>query len=245
MIEINAATWAVLLVGALLVGIAKTALPGLATLPVAMYASVLPARESTAVLLVLLLTGDLVAIWRYREDADFRMLKRLVPPVLIGLALGATFLAFVDNVTMRRTIGGILLALTALTLWGMRRGLDEMAAHGWPARAGYGILGGFTTMAANSGGPVMVLYFLAARFDMATLMGTQAWFFFLVNVAKLPFSASLGLFHPEFALPLALLVPVVLVGAWLGRAVFKRLKQTWFDRAMLVLTVATAIYLLR
>ena len=244
MIELTALTWGVLITGALLVGIAKTALPGLATFVAAMFAAVLPARESTAVLLVLLMTGDLVAIWVYRRDADFRTLLRLAPPVIAGLVLGATFLAWADNTTMRRTIGVILLALTALTLWGMRRSLDAAAAQGSWARAGYGALGGFTTMAANSGGPVMTLYFLAARFDMMRFLGTQAWFFFLVNIAKLPFSVGLGLLSTDM-LPLLLLVPVTLSGAWLGRVTVRRLDQTWFNRIIIALTIVSSLYLLR
>ena len=244
MIELPAAAWVVLAVGALLVGIAKTALPGLATLAVAGYATVLPARESTAVLLVLLLTGDLVAIWAYRRDCDFTTLRRLVPTVLVGVVAGAAFLAFADNTTMRRTIGVILLALTALTLWGMRRGLDSAAAQGPWAQAGYGALGGFTTMAANSGGPVMTLYFLTARFDMMRFLGTQAWFFFLVNIAKLPFSVGLGLLSTDM-LPLLLLVPVTLSGVWLGRVTVRRLDQTWFNRIIIALTIVSSLYLLR
>ncbi|MDO5068439.1 MAG: sulfite exporter TauE/SafE family protein [Propionibacteriaceae bacterium] len=237
--------WLVLLAGALLVGVAKTALPGLATLAVAMFAFALPARESTAMLLVLLLVGDLVAIWAYRREADFAALRRLVPTVVAGLVLGAVFLAWVDDVMMRRTIGVILLVLTGLTVWGMRRGLEGFVVTGRGGRTAYGMLGGFTTMAANAGGPVMVLYFMAAGFDMARLMGTQAWFFFLVNVAKLPFSAGLGLFRVEMVLPLLVLAPVVLVGTWLGRLVFRRLDQVWFTRVVLALTVVSALYLLR
>lgn len=237
--------WLVLALGALLVGVAKTALPGLATLPVAMFATVLPARESTAVMLVLLLVGDLVAVWTYRREADFTMLRRLVPPVVAGLVVGALFLALVDDVVMRRTIGGILLVLTGLTVWGMRRGLDALVVARPTVRIAYGSLGGFTTMAANSGGPVIVLYFMAAGFDMARLMGTQAWFFFVVNVTKLPFSAGLGLFRADMLLPLSALVPVVLTGAWLGRVVFRRLDQVWFNRVVLILTVCSALYLLR
>ena len=154
------------------------------------------------------------------------------------------FLAFADNTTMRRTIGVILLALTALTLWGMRRSLDAAAAQGSWARAGYGALGGFTTMAANSGGPVMTLYFLAARFDMMRFLGTQAWFFFLVNIAKLPFSVGLGLLSTDM-LPLLLLVPVTLSGAWLGRVTVRRLDQTWFNRIIIALTIVSSLYLLR
>lgn len=237
--------WSALVLGALLVGIAKTALPGLATLAVALFASVLPAKESTAMLLVLLLVGDLVAIRAYRRDADFATLRRLIPTVVAGLVLGALFLAWVDNVTMRRTIGVILLALTALTWWGRRRGLTTLTSEGVATRIGYGTLGGFTTMTANAGGPVMMLYFLAAGFEMGRLMGTQAWFFFLVNVAKLPFSAGLGLFHLGMVVPLLALVPVVLVGTWLGRIIFRRLAQEWFERLILVLTVVSALYLVR
>ena len=244
MIELTAPTWGVLAAGALLVGVAKTALPGLATLVVAMYAAVLPARESTAVLLVMLMTGDLVAIWLYRRDADFKVLLRLAPPVIAGLVLGAAFLAWADNTTMRRTIGVILLALTALTLWNMRRGLDD-AAQGVPARIGYGALGGFTTMAANAGGPVMTLYFLAARFDMIRFLGTQAWFFFLINVVKLPFSLGLGLLGGEMLVPLLVLAPVVLLGAWLGRVIIRRIEKTWFTRIIIALTVVSSLYLLR
>ena len=243
MIELTALTWGVLITGALLVGIAKTALPGLATFVAAMFAAVLPARESTAVLLVLLMTGDLVAIWVYRRDADFRTLLRLAPPVIVGLVLGATFLAWADNTTMRRTIGVILLALTALTLWSMRRGLDD-AAQGVPARISYGALGGFTTMAANAGGPVMTLYFLAARFDMIRFLGTQAWFFFLINVAKLPFSLGLGLLGGEMLVPLLVLAPIVLLGTWLGRVVIRRIDETWFTRAIIALTIVSSLYLL-
>ena len=87
-----AAAWALLLVGALLVGLSKTALPGVTTIAVAMFAQVLPAKESTGVMLLLLLTGDLPAIWTYRRDADAAMLRRLVPAVVVGVLLGALFL---------------------------------------------------------------------------------------------------------------------------------------------------------
>ena len=243
MIELTALTWGVLITGALLVGIAKTALPGLATFVAAMFAAVLPARESTAVLLVLLMTGDLVAIWVYRRDADFKTLLRLAPPVIAGLVLGATFLAWANNTTMRRTIGVILLALTALTLWSMRRGLDD-TAQGVPARIGYDALGGFPTMAANAGGPVMTLHFLVARFDMIRFLGTQAWFFFLINVAKLPFSLGLGLLGGEMLVPLLVLAPVVLLGTWLGRVMIRRIDETWFTRAIIALTIVSSLYLL-
>ena len=77
------------------------------------------------------------------------------------------------------------------------------------ARAGYGSLGGFTTMVANAGGPVMSMYFLAAKFPVKAFLGTAAWFFAIVNVAKLPFSIGLGLITPGTLILDLLLVPLL------------------------------------
>lgn len=247
MIDLPTTAWLVLAAAALLIGVAKTALPGAATLAVAAFAAVLPARESTAALLVLLIVGDLIAIWTYRRDCDFRALARLAPAVLVGLVCGAAFLAWADDVVMRRTIGAILLALIALTLLLMRRGsLDGEASLARPGVRGfYGVLGGFTTMAANAGGPVMTLYFIAARFDVLRFLATQAWFFFLVNVTKLPFSIGLGLLTPAILPTLASLAPLVVIGAVVGRRWVKRFDQRLFNRVMIALTVVSSLYLLR
>ena len=120
MIELTALGWAALTAAALLIGVAKTALPGAATISVAVFAAVLPARESTAALLILLIVGDLVAVWIYRHQVDVPALLRLIPSVVVGLILGALFLAYSDDVVMRRSIGVILLTLTALTLYLMK-----------------------------------------------------------------------------------------------------------------------------
>ena len=103
-------------VAAVLVGFAKTAIGGVGSLAIAIFAFVLPTKESTAAILLLLLIGDVVAVWHYRRDADIVMLRRLIPAVLPGLALGALFLAWVDDATLRRCIGVLLLVLAAMQL---------------------------------------------------------------------------------------------------------------------------------
>ncbi|MDO5049061.1 MAG: sulfite exporter TauE/SafE family protein [Actinomycetaceae bacterium] len=277
MFELSGYAWLLIGLAAFFIGVSKTALPGLATLSVAIFAAVIPARESTAVMLVLLLTGDLIAIWTYRHDAHWPTLRRLIPTVVIGILVGAWFLQWADDLIMRRSIGWILIALTALTLLIMYRKKarsssrinaaasgsarvrpdfegepgDALAGKGEYERLStralpryfYGILGGFTTMAANAGGPVMTLYFLWARFPVLKFLGTQAWFFFIINVIKLPFSFSIGLINPAtLRLDLAL-VPLVLTGALLGRVLAKRMNQKIFEPIVIVLTIISSIYL--
>lgn len=239
--------WAAIVLAALFVGIGKTALPGIVTISVASFAAVLPARESTAALLILLLVGDLIAIRMYFHDADWEILKKLIPSVVVGVALGALFLYFVSDDVMRRSIGIILLFLMVLTLLLMKRESGEAIREFFARRSIrslYGALGGFTTMAANSGGPVMNLYFIASGFDMRRFLGTQAWFFFTVNVIKLPFSAGIGLMNAEILTTAAILIPVVLIGAFIGKIIVKHINQKVFNAIIIGLTVVSAFYLL-
>ncbi|WNB86624.1 sulfite exporter TauE/SafE family protein [Cellulomonas sp. ATA003] len=274
-----------LALAASLVGVSKTALPGAGTLTVAVFAAILPARQSTGVLLVLLVLGDLFAVRMYHAHADWPTLRRMVPAVVVGVGLGTVFLGVADDATVQRVIGAILLVLVAVTLVrraAARRGERVAAAASHPAAASatalpavspeaspregasaaeatrddappgwrrrldtgaYGSVAGFTTMVANAGGPVMSMYFLAARFPMGRFLGTAAWFFLVVNVAKLPFSVGLGLIDRDTLTLDLVLAPAVVVGALVGRRVAGRLDQAVFDRLVLVLTVVSAGYL--
>jgi uncharacterized membrane protein YfcA len=237
--------WALLAVAALIIGFSKSALPGANTVAVAAFAAVLPARESTGTILVLLLVADVFAILTYRRHANWAALLRLAPAVAVGIAAGVVFLAFADDLWVRRVIGVILLATVAFTLVLRRR--RAPAPAGPPRRALavlYGSLGGFTTMAANSGGPVMSMYFLAARFSVKEFLGTAAWFFFLVNLAKLPFSVGLGIITVPGLLLDLVLVPAVVVGALVGRWTASRMPQRVFDPLVMALATAGALYLL-
>ncbi|MFT0762002.1 sulfite exporter TauE/SafE family protein [Actinomyces sp. F1_1611] len=250
--DLSAAAWALLAVASFLIGISKTALPGLATVTVAAFASVIPARESTAVILLLLISGDLVAVWTYRHSVDWRALLRLAPPVAVGVLAGVTVLQHISDGPMKRMIGIILLVLTALTLWLMWRG-NRRTQVGPPgnsfgqspvARWAYGSIGGFTTMVANSGGPPMSLYFIASGFNMTRFLGTQAWFFFLVNLTKVPFQVGLGLHSAASLGTDLLLVAFVLAGAVVGRTIIKKINPKVFNPIIIGLTVVSSVYLL-
>ena len=271
---LTATTWILLMVVAALCGIAKTALPGAATIAVALCTAVLPAKESTGAILLMLMTGDLLAVWSYRRDADFHMLRRLVPAVLTGVGAGALFLHLASNDSTRRLIGVILLLLVAITLTQRRstsrRAPDGASAAQAPsppaptletqeatttlatsttsgrlARLVYGSLAGFTTMVANAGGPVTSMYFLACRYPVKAFLGTTAWFFFLVNLVKLPFSISAGLVNTTTMSLTAICAPVVIVSALAGRRLAEHMDQRVFEPVIVALTIISALPLLR
>ncbi|MER6910095.1 sulfite exporter TauE/SafE family protein [Streptomyces sp. NPDC000594] len=243
---------------AVLVGFAKTAVGGAGTVALAVFAAVLPARESTGVLLPLLLTADLIAVRAYRGHTHWPTLLRLFPAVVAGVVAGTLFLAHADDRAVRTSIGTILLLMLAVTLAGRRSraappgGAAETpaASPGVPAATGrvrtgaYGLLGGFTTMVANAGGPVLSLYLLSARFRALGFLATSAWFFLVVNAAKVPFSVGLGLIDRQSLLLDAALVGFVLPGAALGRRCAGRIDQRLFERLVLAATALGALHLL-
>ncbi len=230
--------WLVVAAAALLVGISKTSIGGLGMVAVATVAMVMPTRESTGAVLLLLLTGDLVAIWLYRRSVDWRLIGRLIIPVLAGIALGAVFLSFTSDLVLRRTMGILLLGLLVL---GLRR--SALPTEGRAMAAGYGGLAGFTTMVANAGGAPMSLYLLAARYEKWRFIGTGAWFFFAVNAVKLPISIGLGIIGAHTAVLWASVVPIVLLGTWLGRIVIKAVDQRLFEGLVTASVAASALYL--
>ena len=70
---------------AAIIGYSKTAVGGLGVVAVAIFATVLPARESTAAILMILIVGDVIACWHYRRDPDWGLIRRLLPAVIPGL----------------------------------------------------------------------------------------------------------------------------------------------------------------
>jgi len=231
--------WLVLAVCALLIGFSKTAIGGIALIAVVLTSQVVATKDSTAVVLVILLIGDLVATWTYRHDVDWRLIARLIPPVLVGIGAGALFLNWVDGPTLKRTMGVIVLVLLVLGLFP-----DKLAAHRPSVGMAYGGLAGFTTMVANGGGPPMNLYLLARKYDKLRFLGTTAWFFFAVNLIKVPFSIAGGILRPDTALLGAVLAPLVLVGTWIGRSTIKRINQATFEKLVTAFVAVAAVYLL-
>jgi uncharacterized membrane protein YfcA len=240
--------WALGALGAFLVGLSKTGLPGLGILNVAIFALAFPARESVGLVLLILICGDIVAVSSYRRDASWPHLLRLFPWAAAGIVAGYFALGRVDDLQMRRLIGIILLSLVVFQYVRSRRSAPPedrpQPDRPWLAPLA-GITAGFTTMVANAAGPVMMLYLLAMRLPKIVFIGTAAWYFLLLNLFKAPFSASLGLINST-SLGVALwLGPFAAFGALIGRPIAKHLNQRTFELATLALTFCAALLMLR
>lgn len=237
--------WVLLYVAALFFGFSKTGIPGISILSVGIVANLLPAKQATGVVLPMLIFADLFAYFVYRKNLEWRRVGRLLPWAVGGLVAGWLVLGRVSDQGAARLIGAIIAMMLALHVWRRWKSPDEAAKHApvWFGPA-MGLFAGLTTMVANAAGPVMTLYLLAMRLPKLEFLGTGAAFFLLINWIKVPFIAQLGLINgPSLMLNLWLL-PVVAVGALLGRPVVERVNQTLFENLALVLAAAATVKLL-
>lgn len=235
--------WVVAILAALIVGVAKAGIGGLGMLAVVLFAHIMPAKQATGIVLPLLCFGDIVAVSIYRQHAKWTHLWRLFPWTAAGVIAGYFALNRIDEHQARLLIGGIVLGLVLMHL--VRRRLSGHAAdHGAWFAPTIGVLAGFTTLVANAAGPLMAVYLLAMRLPKLDYVGTGAVFFLLLNLFKVPFMMHLGLVNlPSFTLNLMLL-PVVLLGFWLGRRIVAKLNQGVFENLALTFSALAALELI-
>lgn len=227
---------------ALLIGFSKTGMPGAGIPAVALMAEVF--RENTKLsvgaVLPLLILGDFFAIAYYRRHADWRRLLTLCPYVVAGMLPAYLVLRFVDDDLLRVAIGVLILVLLLLHVVRRRYGFQRLAEHWW-FTAITGVLAGFATTVSNAAGPVMGIYLISQHADKHQFLGTSAWFFFLVNVSKIPGYAALAMFTGKTLTFDLLLVPVVAAGAIIGVRILKRIPQAVFDVLVLALAGVAAV----
>jgi len=244
-LDIDLFGWVVIAVSAVVVGVSKTGMPGLGILPVPLMALAFSTRESTGLLLGLLILADLFAVTYHRRNARWRLVLRLLPAALAGIVAGYFGLRVINDQQLKPIIGGIVLVMLGLNCWRTRAGGEEASIPAqWWFAAGLGFMAGVTTMMANAAGPVMIIYLLAMRLPKIEFVGTGAWFFFVVNWLKVPFSANLNLVTAESVKLNLMMLPFIAAGALLGILVLKRIPQKAFTMIVQTLAALAAIRLL-
>ncbi len=239
-------------IAALVTGLSKTALPGAGLLATPLFALVADGRMIAGVALPVLIFADIYATQWYRQHARWDLLRPLTAWVAAGFALGATFFVVVGS---KVRIIEVVIALAIILVVGVQA--TRMIRNTPPRPASrvdaavYGTAGGFTTFVSNAAGPIVNTYMVGLGLDRQTLVGTSAWFYFAVNLAKIPVYLALGawstgghFFTAQSVLYDLCLLPVVLVGLYSGRALLPHIRDRVFVWVVLALSLVGAARLL-
>jgi uncharacterized protein len=233
------------ILAAIFMGLSKTGLPGVAILAIALLAEAFGenAQLSVAAMLPVLLVGDVFAVVWYRRHAQWSRLWGLFPYVAAGMVPGYLLLSHLNGSATRYVLGGMILALLALELARKRYGWTKLPGQWW-FMALMGATAGFATVVGNAAGPVMTIYLLSRGLLKEEFIGTNAWFFFLVNLSKVVPTIATGLLTLSVLRFDLVILPATLVGAVLGVWLLPRIPQRLFNAVVLSLTAIAAVWLI-
>jgi hypothetical protein len=235
--------WTLAVVSAFCVGFAKSGFSGAALVNVLVMAELFGPRESTGVVLPMLICGDIMSVIAFHQHAKWPIVWRLLPPMAIGIIAGYFLMRkLTDSHVFGPIIGWIVLLMVVLQA--VRRWYPKMfekAPHTRGFAWSMGLSAGVTTMLANGAGPITTLYFLATETPKFVLVGTGAWLFLILNSFKVPFSWQLGLIHGSSLLFNLVLVPSIVLGTFVGRWLIHRVPQDLFEGLLLLFAAVAAL----
>lgn len=247
--------WGCAAAAAFFVGISKTGVPGMGILVVPFLAAVFGGRASVGIMLPMLIFADCFAVLWYRRHAQWDKLIGLFPWVAAGMAFGAGALWAVgeikgDKDVLNIVIGVIVLAMLAIYILQNLFG-ERLSPKSKAGVISTGAAAGFATTVSNAAGSIMSVYMMAQELPKNEFMGTIAWYFFIINLSKLPIYFVLTAINPAkpiitmHSLGFVLMTtPAILAGVFIGKWLLPRIPQRLFETVVLFLAAVSAIKLM-
>ena len=245
MLDLNWMQWIATIIVAFLIGFSKTGIGGVMMLAIPILAGTFGGKDSTGIMLPMLLVGDVFAIWYYHRSAEWKNVVTPLPWALIGLALGAAVGSYINDSTFIMLIGIIVLLCLGILIYTEIKGQNFVVPNNAWFYVSIGILSGFASMIGNAAGPIFSVYLLALGFKKNNFMGISAWFFFIINFIKVPLQAfvwhNIGL---KSIVITVFMIPVITIGAVLGAYILKKINEKIFRYLVIGMTAIAAVRLL-
>lgn len=221
--------WALAVIAAFSVGLAKGGLSMVGTISVPLLALVMSPVQAAGILLPVYIVSDIGGLVAFRRDFDRRVLLTLLPGAIAGIGLGWATASQVSDASVGLIVGVIGLAFALNSLLRSHVNASARPAR-WGAGSFWGVIAGYTSFVAHSGAAPYQVYAQPLRLSPLAYAGTTTIFFAICNAVKLVPYAMLGqLSLHNLMLAAVLLVPGllgVLAGFWLLR----RMSPAFFYR---------------
>lgn len=236
--------WTAICFAVFLLGLAKSGVKGIGIIIVLILAFVFGEKASTGILLPMLICADIFAVVYYNKHAQWHYIKKLLPAMVIGVLVGVWVGNDISEVVFKRIMAVIIIGSVLIMFYMENRKSSTVPTNKWFSNSA-GFLAGFTTMVGNLAGPISDIYFLAMRLPKNEFIGTAAWLFFIINVFKLPFHFFVWKTVSVETLVLnSILIPMVILGFFLGAYIVKLISNVNYRRFVLIVTALGGIIML-
>ncbi|MEQ9232178.1 MAG: sulfite exporter TauE/SafE family protein, partial [Cyclobacteriaceae bacterium] len=201
-------------------------------------------KNSSGIMLPILIIADVFGVSYYHRHAQWSHLKKLLPYAIIGIVIGTLTGEYIDDEMFRLVMAIIIFISLGIMIW-LERSSSKDVPTNRAFAIGTGIAGGFTTMVGNLAGSIMALYLLAMRMPKNQFIGTAAWFFLVINLIKIPFhvlawkTITLNTVYLDL-----LLLPIIALGAFIGLQIVKRIPEKGYRYFIIVMTAIASVFMI-
>jgi len=223
--------WGLAIVGVILTGISKSGFAGGAgVIAVPLLSLVIPVPVAAALMLPLLIVMDAKSMHYYWRSVRWQELKIIVPAALVGIIAGGFLLGEMPSSFLQLVLG---LFCIIFALWKKLTPLLGRLPH---AGLIWGAVSGLTSTLLHSGGPPINIYLATRQLPKRNWLATAAVFFAIMNLIKIIPYGLTGQWQSDLSVPSLLvidivLLPVSLIGVWLGYRLHTKISEAHFMSA--------------
>jgi uncharacterized protein len=230
---------------ALVLGMAKAGLTGLGLSVIPVMALIFGAKESTGVILPMLITADIMAVVYYRKNAVWKHILIILPWVAAGIIVALITGKLINDNQFRIIMISVVWVMLFLMVFDdLRKKKENKVPENKIFGSLMGFAGGFATMIGNSAGPVFTLYFLSRKLPKKEFIGTSAWLYLIMNVGKLPLQAIVWKNISGHSLTLDLIaIPFIALGIYIGIHIVKLFPEKAYRYFVIITTLGSSVLL--
>lgn len=237
--------WLLAVICGLLIGMTKTGFSGASLFIIPLFVGIFGAKASVGVVLPMFIVADVFAVKHYHRHANWKVIFKLLPPAMVGILIALFVGELIDDEQFQHLIALILLSLIGFTILLDFSKVDFTLPDIWWITLLLGLIGGFTSMIGNAAGPILSLYLISLHLPKNIMIATGAWFFFIVNVAKMPLHVFVwNTIHVESLVFNTVMILPILAGAVLGVYLIKIIPGKMYRWFILISTAVSSIALL-
>lgn len=226
----------------LMTGISKSAFAGaLGVFAVPLLMLKLPAIEAIALMLPILIIGDILSVRSFWGRWDKHLLLSLIPGAFIGVLIAYLVIDFIKPSYLQLIIAIICIVFSLKNLFFKQTTLSFLSN-----RVGalfMSMFSGITSSLVHAGGPPIIIYFSTIGLNPSKFIATAAVFFAMMNIFKLIGALTFGLLSSDTVLMALLFFPLALLGNWVGVKINTVLNKQLFLKIMNYLLLLLGFWL--
>jgi len=183
-------------------------------------------------------TGGVTLMWQYRKDWQLPDVKFVIVGTLVGIPVGTWVAGSMDKDMFMLVLGIIIICYSLYALSGFK--LKEIRRE-WGTV--FGFCSGILHSAYNVGGPPLVMYNSAHNWEARRFKGNTQATFFIMGMFVIFEHFRTGNITPVVLQNVALMLPAMFVGIFIGLRVEKYIKQSVFRKIVMVLLLIIGLNL--